>query len=80
MLALPQRSPKTVERALDLAAALTHGRQRIRNRVVRIVVRMNAKVGAPARAVATTATMRSTSCGSVPPLVSQSTTHRAPAS
>jgi hypothetical protein len=43
-LALPQRSPRPVERALDLPRARAHGRERVRHSLLGVVVRVDADV------------------------------------
>ena len=71
---------EAVQRALDLPHAGAHGGERIGDRVVGVVMGVDAELLAGDASAPPRATMRSTSCGSVPPLVSHSTTQRAPAS
>ena len=71
---------EAVERALDLARAGLDRRERIGDRAAAIVMGVNAEAvaGHDLRGLGDDA--RATSSGKVPPLVSQSTTQRAPAS
>ena len=70
---------KPVQRALDVPRAGENGGQRIGDRVVGVVMGVDAEMRARHMLSPTSATMRPISCGSVPPLVSHSTTQRAPA-
>ena len=67
-----------VQRALDLPRAGAHRGQRIGDRLLGIVMGVDADMAAGDVLDDTSPTMVSTSCGMVPPLVSHSTTQRAP--
>ena len=71
---------EAVERALDLARAGAHRGERIRHRLLGVVMGVDADMARRGCACTTSPTISSTSCGSAPPLVSHSTTQRAPAS
>ena len=70
---------QAVERALHLARAGAHRGERVGDGVARCRYGNGCRAGRPGTLRATSPTMRSTSCGKVPPLVSHSTIQRAPA-